>query len=117
MYFQIKEVILWPKKLGLQPRRVAFDLGKVNIITGESRTGKSAIIPIIDYCLGSDKCTIPVKTIRTACAWFGVLIQTGFGQKLLARKEPGNKASTSEMFVVEGETVEIPNQIKERNAT
>jgi len=117
MYFQIKEVVLWPKRAGLKPRRVEFALGQANVLTGESRTGKSAIIPIIDYCLGSDKCTIPVKTIRTACAWFGVVIQTDEGQKLFARKEPGNKASTSEMFVLEGETIEIPDSISERNAT
>jgi hypothetical protein len=115
MYFQIKEVILWPKKAGLKPRRVQFELGKANVITGESRTGKSAIIPIIDYCLGADRCTIPVNTIRDACAWFGIIVQTDFGQKLLARREPGNKASTSEMFVLEGDTVLIPDKITERN--
>lgn len=117
MYFQIKEVVLWPKKSGLSPRRVQFELGRANVITGESRTGKSAIIPIIDYCLGADKCTIPVKTIRDACAWFGIVLQTNLGQKLLARREPGNKASTSEMFVLEGDTVAIPDKIAERNAT
>jgi hypothetical protein len=117
MYFQVKEVVLWAKKAGLPPRRVQFELGRVNVLTGESRTGKSAIIPIIDYCLGSDKCTIPVKTIRDACEWFGVVIQTDAGQKLLARREPGKKASTSEMFVIENDSVEIPSQIKERNAT
>lgn len=117
MYFQIREVVLWPRKAGLAPRRVRFELGMANVITGESRTGKSAIIPIIDYCLGGDKCAIPVKTIRTACAWFGIVVQTDLGQKLLARREPGNRASTSEMFVLEGETVQIPEQITERNAT
>src|SRR6266496_365971 len=117
MYFQIKEVVLWPKRAGLAPRRVKFDLGKANNITGESRTGKSAIIPIIDYCLGADKCTIPVNTIRDACEWFGIVIQTDFGQKLLARREPGNKASTSEMFVLESEVIQLPEKIGERNAT
>jgi hypothetical protein len=117
MYFQIKEIVLWPKKAGASPRRLQFELGKANVITGESRTGKSAIIPIIDYCLGGDKCAIPVKTIRDACAWFGIVVQTDLGQKLLARREPGTKASTSEMFVLEGESVLIPDRITERNAT
>lgn len=35
-------------------KTIDFDLGKVNVITGASRTGKSAIIPIIDYCLGAE---------------------------------------------------------------
>ena len=34
---------------------------------GASKTGKSAVIPIIDYCLASGKCSIPVGTIRRAC--------------------------------------------------
>lgn len=60
-----------------------FEPDKINIITGASRTGKSAIIPIIDYCLGSGKCTIPVDTIRNACAWFGVLFNLENEQLLL----------------------------------
>lgn len=31
----------------------------VNIITGESKTGKSALVEIMDYCLCSSRCTIP----------------------------------------------------------
>lgn len=31
----------------------------VNIITGESKTGKSALVEIIDYCLCSTRCTVP----------------------------------------------------------
>ena len=68
MKFNIEKVILWPKKSELGYRAVEFVPDKINIITGASRTGKSAIIPIIDYCLGSDKCTIPVDTIRDATA-------------------------------------------------
>lgn len=39
-------------------RRVNMEPG-VNIITGESKTGKSALVEIIDYCLCSSRCTIP----------------------------------------------------------
>lgn len=73
MKFAINSIILWPRKQEYSPRILSFKSGVVNIITGASRTGKSAIIPIIDYCLGSDKCTIPVDVIRNACSWFGVL--------------------------------------------
>lgn len=31
----------------------------VNIITGRSKTGKSALVEIIDYCLCSRRSTIP----------------------------------------------------------
>ena len=56
MQFQILKIVLWPSRGGLPPRVVALRKGCVNVISGASRTGKSAIIPIIDYCLGSDRC-------------------------------------------------------------
>jgi hypothetical protein len=111
MFFQIKEIILWPRNKKFRPKRIIFKAGAINIITGSSRTGKSAIIPIVDYCLGSDHCAIPVKTIRNACEWFGVVIQTQNGLKLFARKEPGNFQSTGEMFVLEGKDFQIPSII------
>lgn len=33
-------------------RELTFKTSGLNIITGDSKTGKSAIIDIIDYCLG-----------------------------------------------------------------
>ena len=104
MLFQIKEIILWPKKTTLKPRRVTFKVGALNVISGWSRTGKSAIIPIIDYCLGAEKCTIPVETIRDATEWFGVVVETEFGDKLFARKGPGLQKTTAEAFVLEAAT-------------
>jgi hypothetical protein len=117
MYFQIKEIVLWPKNEALPPRRLPFRHGRLNVISGTSRTGKSAIIPIIDYCLGSDKCAIPVKTVRDACSWFGVVVETDFGEKLYARREPGGLKSTSDMFVKEDPIIEIPETTPSKNTT
>lgn len=111
MKFIINKVILWPKKKEHKYRTVDFETDKINIITGASRTGKSAIIPIIDYCLGSDKCTIPVDTIRNATAWFGILITLENEKILLSRKEPGQKSSTGEMCILRGNEINIPNEI------
>lgn len=111
MKFVIDKVVLWPKKSEHSFRTVDFKSDKINIITGASRTGKSAIIPIIDYCLGADKCTIPVDTIRNATAWFGVLISLDGGQILLCRKEPGQRASTGEMYILRGNELSIPEKI------
>lgn len=115
MLFQIKNVVLWPRNHGLPPRILSFEPGRVNVITGASRTGKSAVIPIIEYCLGSDKCRIPVKTVRDTCEWFGVVVQTSVGEKLFARREPGLQKATGEMFVREGASVEIPDSIESGN--
>lgn len=119
MYFQILKLVLWSRKPGIKPRIINFKRGAVNIISGASKTGKSAVIPIIDYCLGSDKCSIPVGVIRENCSWFGVLIETIEGQKLLARREPGDQQSTGDMFKLEGPELEIPESIvaKNTNAT
>lgn len=111
MKFIIEKIILWPKKQGYTYRTVDFSADKINIITGASRTGKSALIPIIDYCLGSNKCSIPVDTIRNATAWFGVLFSLNDEQILLCRKEPGEQVSSNEMFILRDIKVTIPNVI------
>ncbi|GAB2468498.1 DUF3732 domain-containing protein [Comamonas humi] len=118
MFFQIRSIVLWPRNPAFRPRRLRFDLGKVNVISGASRTGKSAVIPIIDYCLGSSTCSIPVKTIRKYCEWFGVIVATSQGDKLLARREPGTQRCTDDMFLMEADSIEeIPERIvKNTNA-
>ena len=112
MNFTINSVILWSRKREYSPRILPFKNGAVNIITGASRTGKSALIPIIDYCLGSDKCTIPVDVIRNACSWFGVLFDMEGEQILLCRREPGDKTSTGDMFILRGKEITLPEYIE-----
>lgn len=118
MNLQIREIVLWPRNPNFEPRRLQFELGKVNVISGASRTGKSAVIPIIDYCLGAGTCSIPVKTIRKYCEWFGVVLATSQGDKLLARREPGTQRSTDDMYILEAEQITaIPRRIaKNTNA-
>ena len=124
MKLDVLEVILWSKGPH-PPRRVPFKAGKVNVITGDSKTGKTAIVPIIDYCLAANHCAIPTRTIRDACAWFGLVIDTADGLKLLARREPGGQQSTDVMFVLEGDALKVdvdgkvivPDRIDAPNAT
>ncbi len=116
MHFQILKLILW-SKAGHPPRVVEFEPGMVNVISGASKTGKSAVIPIVDYCLASGKCSIPVGTIREACSWFGIVVETMEGQKLLARREPGEARQTGDMFLLEGNTVEVPDEAPDKNTT
>lgn len=116
MYFQLRKLILWPRDDG-EPRIVTFTPGVVNVISGASKTGKSAVIPIVDYCLAADKCAIPVGVIRENCSWFGVLIETIEGQKLLARREPGDQQSTRDMVLIEGDEIEVPHRIEGKDTT
>jgi hypothetical protein len=117
MRFQIKTLILWPRVDTRRPRVLPFAENRLNVITGASKTGKSAVIPIIDYCLGSERCAVPVTTIRDACSWFGVVVVTSEGEKLIARREPGTQQSTGDMFLLEGQALEIPNAIAEKNTS
>jgi Protein of unknown function (DUF3732) len=114
---QILEVILWPKNVGIAPRQVPFAPGVVNVISGASKRGKSSVIPIIDYCLGSRLCSIPAGTIRESCAWFGIRIRTSEGEKLLARQEPGTQKSTDEMMLLEDAIVDVPFEQPKKNTT
>ena len=116
MYFQLRKLILWPRT-DKKPRELNFYPGVVNVISGASKTGKSAVIPIIDYCLGSDKCAIPVGVIRENCSWFGIIIDTVEGQKLLARREPGDQQSTGDMVLIEADAIEIPHRIASKDTT
>ncbi|MBN8615641.1 MAG: DUF3732 domain-containing protein [Deltaproteobacteria bacterium] len=118
MHFQLREIILWPRNANFRPRRVLFEIGKVNVISGASRTGKSAVIPIVDYCLGSGSCSIPVNTIRKSCAWFGVIISTEQGDKLIARREPGAQRSTDDCFLLEAARItEVPAAVSKNTTT
>lgn len=116
MIFQILKLVLWPRRGG-EPQVVQFKPGIVNVISGASKTGKSAVIPIIDYCLGSDKCTIPVGVIRSHCSWFGIVVATDQGQKLFARREPGDQKQTGDMYVIESASVDVPASIQQANTT
>lgn len=117
MQCQLTQLILWPRVAGFAPRVLHFRRGALNVITGSSKTGKSAIIPIIDYCLGAGRCTIPVSTIRDACAWFGIVLSTDHGELLLARREPGDLRASSETFMLEAANVVVPVAINDGNST
>jgi hypothetical protein len=114
MYFQLRKLILWPR-IEAPPRVLDFRPGIVNVISGASKTGKSAVIPIIDYCLGAGKCAIPVGVIRENCSWFGIVVDTVEGQKLFARREPGDQQNTGDMVLIEAPEVEVPSRIDEKN--
>lgn len=117
MKFQLLEIVLWSRNPAELPRRLKFEAGMTNVITGGSKTGKSAVIPIVDYCLGSDRCAVPVSTIRDSCSWFGVVVDTDEGQKLLARREPGEQQSTGDMLLLEARVVDVPELAPEKNTT
>ena len=101
MKFEIVKIILWPKDSEKQIRTLEFKTDEVNVITGDSQTGKSSIVAIIDYCLASTKCSIPVGIIREKTDWFGLIIKVTGKYLMLARREPGAIIASSEFFIEE----------------
>ena len=76
-------------------RDVHFKLGSLNIVTGASKTGKSALLDIVDYCWGRDECTVAEGEIRKAVSWFAVHLDKDGEGVLVARKNPGPSARAS----------------------
>jgi hypothetical protein len=92
--------------------------GKVSIITGASKSGKSALIDIVDYCFGSGECHVPEGPIRRSVAWFGLRLQLDTGQAFVARRCPAARAQSSEeCFIDIGDQVSIPNYSGLRQTT
>lgn len=105
---QIESIIIWAKNPNLKPRILTFSTGKINIIHGLSQTGKSAIIPIIDYCLGSTQNKIPVGLIRDFSAYFGIVLNVSGTKVLLARE---NLDESSRKIIVLEDMQTIPEHL------
>lgn len=90
-------------------RVVSFEPGRVNIISGDSRTGKSAVLGIIEYCFGASEIDVPEGKVRRNVAWFGMHLQTRRGQAFVARRLPhGDGKSSEEVYVLTDTEVAIP---------
>lgn len=78
----IKSIIIFNKNG--EKRVVPLEQG-VNIITGESKTGKSALVEIIDYCLCSTRCTIPKGIITDFSHLYTLVMAIGDNTYVIAR--------------------------------
>lgn len=108
MQFKLSNIILWPKNIEKNPVNIEFELDKINVITGGSSRGKSALLAIVDYCLCSSISRIPTRTIRDKTAWFGIVIQLENRKILLAREEPGESHVSNKMYMRESSVIQIP---------
>ena len=70
MTFYIKKIVLWLKNG--DTRILKFKNDKVNVITGNSKTGKTAILEIIDYCLCGSDSNISYEHIGENVLWYGL---------------------------------------------
>jgi hypothetical protein len=90
-------------------REVSFRTGALNIITGGSKTGKSALIDIVDYCTGRSECNIADGVIRQSVSWYALLLQFRSEQIFIARKNPEIGTKTSpEVYLERGANINLP---------
>lgn len=78
----IKAIIIFNKNG--EKRVVPLEQG-VNIITGESKTGKSALVEIIDYCMCSTRSTIPKGKITDFTYLYTIVMIIGENSYVIAR--------------------------------
>ena len=116
MSFQILNIILYG--FNQKKRILSLNPGRLNIITGASKTGKTALIEIIDYCLGSSKCDIPEGIIRQTVKWVGIRLQVVEGHVFIARRLPtAGQAASSDVFYIVGQNVDIPDYSELKQTT
>ncbi|SDS54969.1 Protein of unknown function [Streptomyces sp. TLI_053] len=104
---QLRSIILYSKSG--EKRVLEFRLGELNIVTGTSQTGKSALLDIVDFCLGRDEVTLPVGPITATVAWYAVIFQLQDTRALVARPAPrrGARSVTNGMLEI-GADLEPP---------
>lgn len=112
MKLAILKIILWSKDPRREPRIIEFKPDKINVLTGESGSGKSTLTWIVDYCLGSEKCSIPVGLIRDVTGWFGLHIQLANTEMIVARRNPEDQQTTTDLYWEEGIELNVPPVVR-----
>lgn len=117
MSTQLRAIIIYSHDS--QKRTVDFQLGSLNIVTGASKTGKSALLDIVDNCWGRAECTIAEGEIRKKVSWFAIHLDNAGEGILIARRNPGPAGRASdEIYFARGvETVPEDATAFEKNIT
>lgn len=92
-----------------QRRDLNFTAG-LNVITGRSSTGKSALSEIVEYCMGISDFKVPEGVIRDKVAWFAVIFIFDGEEVLVAKPTPlGGAQSSSSAMTRRGTEVVAPD--------
>lgn len=83
----------------------------LSIITGASKTGKSSLIDIIEYCFGREQCHVSDGVIRQHVAWYGILLDRGDSRIFLARRNPKPpKTRDPDVYYAVGAKLDMPKR-------
>lgn len=90
-------------------RDLQFKVDGLNVITGRSSTGKSALSEIIEYCMGRSSFNVPEGVVRDKVAWFAVIYQFASESVLVAKPTPtAGGASCSTAMLRRGVALQPP---------
>lgn len=84
MNMHLLEIIVFKKNF--QKDNIELKEG-LNIITGNSKTGKSALLEIVDYCLLNSQNCIPKGTIANECILFVIVLKNN-NKKIIVARQP-----------------------------
>lgn len=101
MKFYLKEIRIWFRN-NHKPKSFEFLPNKINVVTGDSNTGKSSFLSIIDYCLLSHKSNMVEEIINENVDWYGISLMLDDKDYCIARKSPKKATVSSELFFLEG---------------
>src|SRR5262245_9332708 len=92
-----------------QRRDLRFKVDGLNVITGRSSTGKSALSEIVEYCMGHSSFNVPEGVICDKVAWYAVIYQFEKEQVLVAKPTPRDGgASCSTVMLRRGTQLQAP---------
>lgn len=108
MNFYIDKLLLWLKNGDLETLQFRND--KINIITGNSKTGKTAILEIINYCFcgGPDTVVISDEHIGENVSWYGIRFSINDKIYTIARGEISASGDFSDEYYF-SQSGEIPD--------
>jgi hypothetical protein len=107
MSLQISKLILYSRKGAV--RELEFKPGRLNVLTGASKTGKSAVIDIVDYCTGRSECNVADSVIRRYVGWYAILFQLNDSQIFVGRRNPPvGERSSPDVYMGRGSVIATP---------
>mgnify|MGYP000157645567 CR=1 FL=1 len=92
----IKQIIIFNEDG--EKRNISFNDG-LNIVTGDSKTGKSALIEIVDYCLFSSRSSIPKGVITEFAELFVVVFRINEINIVVGRYSSLSTCSSQEAYL------------------
>jgi hypothetical protein len=103
---QILAIVLYHRD-GERVHELKFAPGALNVVTGVSDTGKSAVLEIVDYCLGHSHGVYRGPELETI-GWYGLRLTIKGQPVFVARERPSESQKNSDRAMIVIGTREAP---------